>query len=212
MKYQVISKCKAEFLIERDALKTYSIDIEESSKTVIVKSEELEIFRIFIVQLNRINSRKHDARVYFAHEFNIPSRFDILLSIRFQKLEKEFTLLFSSKRFIEPTNDVYKSSVYALFNDETNHMVFINSSDRSLELFRDEVLDTFESIESNTSFTYFTKSMSSQSKSILDSRLHDSHSHSHSSTYHVKADSYSQSTLKQSPSITAESQYAELTS
>jgi len=48
----MISKCKAEFLIERNALKTYFIDIEESSKTVIVKSEKLEIFKIFIAQLN----------------------------------------------------------------------------------------------------------------------------------------------------------------
>jgi len=108
-------------------------------------------------------------------------------------------------------SDAYESSVYALFNDETNHMIFINSSDRSLRLSRSEVLDTFESIESNTSFIYFTKSMSSQSKSILDSRFHDSHSHPHSSTYHVKADSCSQFTLKQSPSTTAEFQYVEST-
>src|SRR5436305_5759204 len=97
MKYQMISKCKAEFLIEKDALKIYSIDIKESSKTVIVKSKELRIFKIFIAQSNQINSRKHDTRVYFAHEFNISSRSDIFLSIKFQKLEKEFTLLFSSK-------------------------------------------------------------------------------------------------------------------
>src|SRR5436305_12968583 len=90
-------------------------------------------------------------------------------------------------------SDVYESSVYALFNDETDHMIFINSSDRSLRLSRDEVLDIFESAKSNTSYTYFTKSKSLQSKLILDP-------HSHVSTYNVKADSCSQSTLKQSHS------------
>src|SRR5436305_12659513 len=90
-------------------------------------------------------------------------------------------------------------------------MIFINPSDRPLGLSRGEVLGTFEPVEPNTPFTYFTKSASSQPKPILDPRPHDSHPHPHPPTYHVEADPCPQPTLKQPPPTTAESQYADST-
>ena len=74
IEYQIVAKCRTAFLIGRDALKAYSIDIEESSKNVVVRVPNEAPFRIPITETDRFAVRHHDSRVFLTEDAKIKPR------------------------------------------------------------------------------------------------------------------------------------------
>ena len=164
IEYQIVAKCKTAFLIGRDALKAYSIDIEESSKNVVVRMPNAESFRIPITETDRLAVRRHDSRVFLTEDVKIKPHAQVWLPIDFSKIEDDSTLFFSPCRFVRPADGTYGSSVYALFSDKTNHILFLNPSDRPMKLSRGEVVGSFEPLAPNSPAIYFNDSAHSQRK------------------------------------------------
>ena len=155
IEYQVVAKCRTAFLIGRDALKAYSIDIEESSGNVVVRIPNEAPFRIPITEASRFAVRRHDSRVFLAEDVNIKPHDQVWLPIEFKRIEDDSTLFFSPRRFVKPADGIYGSSAYALFSDKTSYILFLNPSARPVKLSQGEILGSFEPIMPNSPAIYF---------------------------------------------------------
>lgn len=144
----ILSKFMKTLVFRRDlVLSVACIDIKENSKHVVVRMPNAVSFRILIMEAARIAAHRHDSRVFLIKDAKVKPHIQIWLSIDFKKIDDDSTLFFSPHRFVEPADDTYNSSLYALFSTKTNHTLFLNSSDRSMKLSQKKLLD-----HSNLSF------------------------------------------------------------
>lgn len=116
IEYQVITKCKTAFLIGRDALKADSIDIEEGSNNIVVRMPNAASFKITITEAAHYSARRHGSRVFLTEDVKIKPHALVWLPIDFKKVDGDSRLFFSPRRFVEPADGTYGSSVYTLFS------------------------------------------------------------------------------------------------
>ena len=157
IEYQVVDQCRTGFLIGRDALKAYSIDIQESVGAIIIHHQGQE-FKIPISEGSRVGIKHHhDARVLLAKDINVRPYTETWLPVKFKSTDDQSTLLFSPRRFINPEEGSHGSALYSLFSNSTNRLLFLNMSSRPLRLCKGEVLGTFEPVAPNTRMGYFNQ-------------------------------------------------------
>jgi RNase H-like domain found in reverse transcriptase/Reverse transcriptase (RNA-dependent DNA polymerase)/Integrase zinc binding domain/Chromo (CHRromatin Organisation MOdifier) domain len=157
IEYQVVEQCRTGFLIGRDALKAYSIDIQESIGNILIHHQGQE-FKIPISEGSRVGIKHHhDARVLLARDVNVHPFTEAWLPIKFKSTDDQSTLLFSPKRFINSDEGSHGSALYSLFSNSTNRLLFLNMSSRPLRLCKGEVLGTFEPVAPNSRMGYFNQ-------------------------------------------------------
>lgn len=156
IEYQVVEQCRAGFLIGRDATKAYTIDVEESSGKVLIRVGDDPIpFKVPIAEGTRFATSRLDSRVLLEASSNVAVHSAVSLPISYKKTSDNSTHLFSPRRFVDPAEGTCGSACFAIFNDDVNRIVFINSSDRPMRLAKGEILGTFEPVSPNTPISYF---------------------------------------------------------
>ena len=173
VEFQVVNECKTGFLIGRDATKAYKITIDESSRSITIRTKDSKdtktkkdskdkdkdkaIFRIPISENDRFGKRRHDARVLLTQDVNVKPQQEIWLPIRFKRFNDNSSLLFTPNRIVNNEDQTYGSACYSVCSDNTNRLLFLNASDRPIKLPKGRLLGTVEPIQPNTPMSYFNK-------------------------------------------------------
>jgi hypothetical protein len=172
IEYQIVDECKTGFLIGRDASKAYSMDIEESTASVIINTKEKAPFRIPIMEASRLAVKHHDSRVFLDKDIHVKPRSDVWLNIRFKQTHDGSNLLFKPRRIINEVEGSYGSACFAIFSDRTSRMMFSNPSSRPIKLSKNELIGTFEPLGPNSPFLYFNQTHTFTNKGVQEEK-HD---------------------------------------
>ena len=153
--FQVIDSLGANYLIGRDALHPYGVNINEQEGHLLFPQCKPPVKIPILDGPSRFASKLSDNQVYCSNDFTIRPREQRWIPIYFERPSHSDDLLLSAKRFPDKANGTYPICPYAVMNKDTDHILFFNPGKRPSRYKKGDVVGQFDSVALNTPYSHF---------------------------------------------------------
>ena len=124
--FQVIDSLGANYLIGRDALHPYGVNINEQEGYLLFPQSKPPVRIPILDGPSKFASKLSDNQVYCASDFTIRPREQRWIPVYFERPSHSNDLLLSAKRFPDKAEGSYPICPYAVMSKETDHILFFN--------------------------------------------------------------------------------------
>ena len=156
--FQVIDSLGANYLLGRDALHPYGVNINESEGHLLFPQCKPPVKIPILDGPSKFASKLNDNQVYCSHDFTIRPREQRWIPVYFERPSHSNDLLLSAKRSPEKAEGTYPICPYAVMDKNTDHILFFNPGKRPSRYKKGDVVGQFESVAPNTPYSHFNLS------------------------------------------------------
>jgi len=153
--FQVIDSLGANYLIGRDALHPYGVNVNEQEGYLLFPQCRPPVQIPILDGPSTLSSKLNDNQVYCCNDFTIRPREQRWISVYFERPSHSNDLLLSAKRYPDKAEGTYPICPYAVMNKDTDHILFFNPGKRPTRYKKGDVVGQFDSVAPNTPYSHF---------------------------------------------------------